>query len=75
MNLSVYLSYQLIHLYIFIYLSINRSITGNVALDCARILAREPIELASTDISHVAYDELCSSQIEMITLIGKKNAS
>ena len=75
MNLSVYLSYQLIHLYIFIYLSINRSITGNVALDCARILAREPIELASTDISHVAYDELCSSQIETITLIGKKNAS
>ena len=45
---------------------------GNVALDCARMLARRPEELESTDISRTALDVLRRSQIRNIYLVGRR---
>lgn len=45
---------------------------GNVAVDVARILLKEPSELASTDISDAALDALRDSQIRKVSLVGRR---
>jgi len=45
---------------------------GNVALDVARILAKTYKELAVTDISSYALDELRGSKIEDIWIVGRR---
>lgn len=45
---------------------------GNVALDCARILAKPVNELTSTDIASHAVDALSQSVVETITVIGRR---
>lgn len=45
---------------------------GNVALDCARILAKSPAELATTDISAHAVKALEDSAVETVTIIGRR---
>jgi hypothetical protein len=45
---------------------------GNVALDVARILSKTPEELAGSDICAHALDELATSGIVRITLLGRR---
>ena len=45
---------------------------GNVALDCARVLAKSVDELAKTDISEHALAELATSQIRQVVLLGRR---
>ncbi len=45
---------------------------GNVATDVARILARTPGELESTDIAGYALDELSRSRIKEIYVLGRR---
>jgi len=45
---------------------------GNVALDVARILAKNPEELSKTDIADYALETLFESKIEDIWLIGRR---
>jgi len=45
---------------------------GNVALDCARILAKSPEEFAGSDIVAHALDALAASRIERIVLLGRR---
>ncbi len=45
---------------------------GNVAMDVARILARTPAELASTDIADYALDSLRRSGVEEIYILGRR---
>lgn len=45
---------------------------GNVALDVARILAKSPDELKSTDIAEHALQTLISSRIRTIRVIGRR---
>lgn len=45
---------------------------GNVALDCARILAKSPEEFAGSDIVAHALDRLTTSRIERIVLLGRR---
>lgn len=45
---------------------------GNVALDVARILLRNPDELASTDIGSYALDTLRNSTLREVHLIGRR---
>lgn len=45
---------------------------GNVALDCARILAKTPEELAASDIVAHARDELKESAVRHITILGRR---
>ncbi|MDG1861332.1 MAG: FAD-dependent oxidoreductase, partial [SAR324 cluster bacterium] len=45
---------------------------GNVALDVARILAKSPEELATTDITDYALEALRKSKIENIWLVGRR---
>ncbi|MBW4438056.1 MAG: FAD-dependent oxidoreductase [Pleurocapsa minor GSE-CHR-MK-17-07R] len=45
---------------------------GNVAMDVARILARTPEELATTDITDSALEALRHSQIETIYILGRR---
>lgn len=45
---------------------------GNVALDCARILAKSPAEFAGSDIVSHAYDRLTSETARSITIIGRR---
>jgi len=45
---------------------------GNVALDCARMLARRPEELEATDISPAALEVLRSNKIRNIYLVGRR---
>ena len=45
---------------------------GNVALDCARILAKTPAEFVGSDIVSHAFEALGSSRIRMITVIGRR---
>ena len=45
---------------------------GNVALDVARILAKTPEELATTDITDYALEALRRSKIENIWLVGRR---
>ena len=45
---------------------------GNVAIDVARILAKTPEELQSSDIAHYAADALKQSNVETIYIIGRR---
>lgn len=45
---------------------------GNVALDCARILAHDPHTLESTDIADYALKALHNSRVETITVLGRR---
>jgi ferredoxin--NADP+ reductase len=45
---------------------------GNVAADVARILTRDPAELAATDIADYALDALRNSQIRVVHLVGRR---
>lgn len=45
---------------------------GNVALDVARILAKERGEFAGSDIVSHALEALCASQIETVTILGRR---
>lgn len=48
--------------------------TGNVALDVARILVTDPDKLASTTIARHALDELRRSQVQRVTVLGRRGA-
>lgn len=45
---------------------------GNVALDCARILAKRPQDLATTDICQHALAVLAKSRVSTISVIGRR---
>jgi ferredoxin--NADP+ reductase len=45
---------------------------GNVALDVARILAKTPTEFAGSDIVSHALNALSASEIEKITILGRR---
>jgi ferredoxin--NADP+ reductase len=45
---------------------------GNVAVDVARILVRDPAELASTDISQPVLDALTASKVREVHMIGRR---
>ncbi len=45
---------------------------GNVAIDCARILAKTPAELAVSDIAAHAHDLLDRSQVRDIHIVGRR---
>jgi NADPH-dependent glutamate synthase beta subunit-like oxidoreductase len=45
---------------------------GNVALDCARILAKSADEFEGSDIVRHAYDRLSTAQPRSITLLGRR---
>ena len=45
---------------------------GNVALDVARILAKNPAEFEGSDIVAHAYDALAASKIERIVILGRR---
>jgi adrenodoxin-NADP+ reductase len=45
---------------------------GNVALDCARILAKDKEELAKTDITSSSLERLKENQITHISLVGRR---
>ncbi|ETW04854.1 hypothetical protein H310_03975 [Aphanomyces invadans] len=48
---------------------------GNVAVDCARILTKNPEELATTDISQHALDALANSGIKNVYLVGRRGVA
>ena len=45
---------------------------GNVAIDCARILAKRPDDLASTDIAPHALNVLRESAVEEVVVVGRR---
>jgi ferredoxin--NADP+ reductase len=45
---------------------------GNVALDVARVLARTPAELESTEMPQHVLDALAASPVEEITVLGRR---
>lgn len=45
---------------------------GNVALDVARLLVRRPSELASTDITAFALEQLERSRVREVVLLGRR---
>ena len=45
---------------------------GNVALDCARVLAKAPGEFAGSDIVAHAYDRLTQETARSITILGRR---
>ncbi|SFC89376.1 FAD-dependent oxidoreductase [Klenkia taihuensis] len=45
---------------------------GNVALDVARVLARGPAELETTDMPQHVLDALATAPVERITLLGRR---
>lgn len=45
---------------------------GNVAIDCARILAKRPEDLASTDIAPHALKVLRESAVEEVVVVGRR---
>lgn len=45
---------------------------GNVALDVARMLVRDPAELETTDIDPEALDTLRKSRVEEVVLLGRR---
>lgn len=45
---------------------------GNVAIDVARVLVRDPHELAITDIASYATDSLHESQVHTVWLLGRR---
>jgi ferredoxin/flavodoxin---NADP+ reductase len=45
---------------------------GNVAVDVARILTRDPAELRDTDIPHPVLDALIASKVREVHMIGRR---
>ena len=45
---------------------------GNVAVDVARILARDPAELAETDVPHPVLEALQASKVREVHMIGRR---
>src|SRR3954470_3457843 len=45
---------------------------GNVALDVARVLARSPAELESTDMPQHVLDALATAPVERVTVLGRR---
>ena len=45
---------------------------GNVALDVARVLARTPAELESTDMPQHVLDALAAAPVEEVTVLGRR---
>ena len=45
---------------------------GNVALDVARVLARTPAELESTDMPQHVLDALAATPVETVTVLGRR---
>lgn len=45
---------------------------GNVAVDVARILARDPAELAETDVPHPVFEALQASKVREVHVIGRR---
>ena len=45
---------------------------GNVAVDVARILARDPAELLATDVSQPVLDALYASKVREVHMIGRR---
>jgi hypothetical protein len=45
---------------------------GNVALDCARILLKQPDALARTDIAQHALDVLRGSAVKRVDVVGRR---
>ncbi len=45
---------------------------GNVAIDCARMLALTAEELAPTDTTHAAIDAICGAGLQEIVLLGRR---
>ena len=45
---------------------------GNVAVDVARILIRDPAELADTDVSQPVLDALMASKVREVHMIGRR---
>ena len=45
---------------------------GNVAVDVARILARDPAELRTTDIPHPVLEALQASKVREVHMIGRR---
>ncbi|HLQ54915.1 MAG TPA: FAD-dependent oxidoreductase [Streptosporangiaceae bacterium] len=45
---------------------------GNVAVDVARILARDPAELRETDVSQPVLDALMASKVREVHMIGRR---
>jgi adrenodoxin-NADP+ reductase len=45
---------------------------GNVAVDCARILAMRPSELETTDIATDSLEQLRRSKVKKVTLLGRR---
>jgi ferredoxin--NADP+ reductase len=45
---------------------------GNVAIDCARMLALTPEELAPTDTTDEAIEAICGAGIEEIVMLGRR---
>jgi ferredoxin--NADP+ reductase len=45
---------------------------GNVAVDVARILAREPASLAETDVPHPVLEALHASKVREVHMIGRR---
>ena len=48
---------------------------GNVALDCARILLRDPKDLRATDICAAALATLERSAVEHVALVGRRGVA
>lgn len=48
---------------------------GNVALDVARILAKEPSELAGSDLPHEAISLLSGQPLASIDIVGRRSAA
>ena len=48
---------------------------GNVAMDVARVLARDPATLADTDIADYALDALRASRVREVWVIGRRGAA
>ena len=47
---------------------------GNVAVDVARILARDPHELHATDVPQPVLDALHASKVREVHMIGRARA-
>jgi len=47
---------------------------GNVALDIARLLLRDPEELAATDIADHALEALRASKVQEVVVLGRRDA-
>ena len=45
---------------------------GNVALDCARVLAEDPDVLARTDVADGPYAALCDSNVREVVVLGRR---